>query len=89
MKCLSKYKNIPSEGDGEYDADYANDSRERNTSKGYSSIYNQVWYEGDENKNRIMGHSLSSFINLPSNSRVYINYKGEDHAEGFLSLRKV
>lgn len=97
IKCISN-------SEGYRQEDEENNSKLNNESRGtphssslekysiketYSSFYNRTWYENDEGKNKIVGNGLSSFINLPANSRVYLNYLEQDHAEGFLSMRKI
>ena len=54
-----------------------------------SSYFAKSYESIEEVKNQIIGNSMIAFINLPMNSRVYINYNGEHHAEGFMSLRKI
>ena len=68
----------------EYNYDHQESNREI-----ASSIYSKSYESIDEVKSQIVGNSITAFINLPMNSRVYINYNGEFHAEGFMSLRKI
>ncbi|CAI2384761.1 unnamed protein product [Moneuplotes crassus] len=89
IKCISNSGGYKHE-DEENNSKINNESREKYSIKEtYSSFYNRTWYENDEGKNKIVGNGLSSFINLPANSRVYLNYLETDHAEGFLSMRKI
>lgn len=84
MKCISKFKKYAFDEGKEMP-----DSASKYGNKDYGSYYNHLWQENDESKNRITGNCATTFVNLPANSRIYVNYKGEDHAEGFLSMRKI
>lgn len=97
MSCLAHTKkylvdneeNTNNYSDKPYGKDQYFDYLDKYGYKGGSSKYNNLWQENDESKNRIVGHSISTYVNLPANSRVYVSYKCDDHAEGFLCLRKI